>query len=173
LVIVERVGLSEDKIHISILLARVHQAAHSSAQAEQALREALALAETEGYLRTFLDEGTALASLLEVVASSSGTGTQYARLLLADLGLSTSSHQNQNQYLNHMASSTPFEPLTRREQEVLSLIAKGASNQQIAETLVIALGTVKKHVTTIFAKLGVNSRTQLLARARELDLIQL
>jgi LuxR family transcriptional regulator, maltose regulon positive regulatory protein len=173
LVIVERVGLAEDKIHINILLAQAHQAMHSSAQAEQALREALASAETEGYLRTFLDEGPTLASLLEVVASSSGTGARYARILLADLGLSTSPQQNQNQYLNHMAPSTPTPPLTRREQEVLGLIAKGASNQQIAETLVIAIGTVKKHVTTIFAKLGVNSRTQLLARARELGLIQL
>jgi LuxR family transcriptional regulator, maltose regulon positive regulatory protein len=171
--IVERVGLTEDKIHIGILLALAHQAAHSSAKAAQALREALALAETEGYLRTFLDEGMALASILEVVASTSGTEARYAQVLLADLGLSASSHPNQKQLLNHAASPPLFEPLTRREQEVLGLIAKGASNQQIAETLVIALGTVKKHVTTIFAKLGVNSRTQLLARARELGLTQL
>jgi LuxR family maltose regulon positive regulatory protein len=172
LVIVDRAGLTEDKIHISILLALVLQAAHSSTKAEQALREALALAETEGYQRTFLDEGSTLASLLEVVASSSGTGARYAQILLADLGQSTRPH-HQNQHLSHVASSTLLEPLTRREQEVLGLIAEGASNQQIAEALVIALGTVKKHVTTIFAKLGVNSRTQLLARARELGLIQL
>ena len=71
------------------------------------------------------------------------------------------------------AGVTPALELTRREQEVLLLIAKGASNQEIAETLVIALGTVKKHVTTIFAKVGVTSRTQLLARASELGLVQL
>ncbi len=54
---------------------------------------------------------------------------------------------------------------------MLRLIAAGASNQEIAASLVIALGTVKKHITTIFAKVGVASRTQLLVRARELGLL--
>ena len=60
--------------------------------------------------------------------------------------------------------------LTRREQEVLRLLAAGASNQEIAQTLVISLDTVKKHVSHLLNKLGVTSRTQaiVLARARSL-----
>jgi ATP/maltotriose-dependent transcriptional regulator MalT len=62
-------------------------------------------------------------------------------------------------------------PLTQRELEVLRRIAAGASNREIAEILVVSLGTIKKHLNNIFAKLGVRSRTQALARARELGLL--
>jgi LuxR family maltose regulon positive regulatory protein len=63
------------------------------------------------------------------------------------------------------------EPLTARELEVLRLIADGASNNAIAEKLIVSLGTVKKHVNNIFGKLHVQSRTQAIARARELQII--
>jgi LuxR family maltose regulon positive regulatory protein len=61
------------------------------------------------------------------------------------------------------ASPVPVEPLTRREQEVLRLLAGGASNQEIAEALVIQLSTVKKHVSNLLGKLGAASRTQAIA----------
>jgi LuxR family transcriptional regulator, maltose regulon positive regulatory protein len=63
------------------------------------------------------------------------------------------------------------DPLSDREQEVLGLLAAGRSNQQIAEELVVALNTVKKHVGHIFAKLGAANRTEATARARELGLL--
>jgi len=63
------------------------------------------------------------------------------------------------------------EPLSLREKEVLALIAKGLSNQQIAERLLISVRTVKKHVENIHGKLGVQNRTQAVARARELRLL--
>jgi LuxR family maltose regulon positive regulatory protein len=162
--IVERVGLAQDAIGIHILLALAQQGAHRSAQAERELRQALALAEPEGYRRIFLDEGAPLAALLETRLSG-GAGGSYVRSLLADLRSAATRETGQ--------LSPLVEPLTRREQEVVHLIAEGASNQEISEALVIALGTVKKHITTIFAKVGVTSRTQLLARARELGLLQL
>jgi ATP/maltotriose-dependent transcriptional regulator MalT len=64
-----------------------------------------------------------------------------------------------------------FEPLTEREMEVLRLLAAGQSNQEIAQQLVIAVGTVKRHINSILSKLGVPSRLQAVARARELGLL--
>jgi LuxR family maltose regulon positive regulatory protein len=64
------------------------------------------------------------------------------------------------------------EPLSERELEVLALLATGRSNQQIAEELVVALDTVKKHVSHLLDKLGVANRTQAVARARELQLLR-
>jgi LuxR family maltose regulon positive regulatory protein len=62
----------------------------------------------------------------------------------------------------------PIESLTPRELEVLRLIADGDSNQRIADKLVITLSAVKKHTGNIFKKLNVTSRTQAIARARQL-----
>jgi ATP/maltotriose-dependent transcriptional regulator MalT len=65
--------------------------------------------------------------------------------------------------------SSLVEPLTEREMEVLHLVAAGLSNQEIADRLVITLGTVKSHTNSIYGKLGVKSRTQAIARAKALD----
>ncbi|MEO6888435.1 MAG: LuxR C-terminal-related transcriptional regulator, partial [Ktedonobacteraceae bacterium] len=67
--------------------------------------------------------------------------------------------------------SAPDASLTRREQEVLRLLATGASNQEIAYTLVIELPTVKKHVSNLLGKLRASSRTQAISRARALSLL--
>jgi ATP/maltotriose-dependent transcriptional regulator MalT len=61
--------------------------------------------------------------------------------------------------------------LSQRELEVLQLVAGGASNQEIATALIVAPGTVKLHVSHIFLKLGVNSRTRAILRARDLGLL--
>ena len=72
----------------------------------------------------------------------------------------------------HSRSSRPLlDPLSVRELEVLHLIAIGDSNYEIAEQLVVAVSTVKRHVSNIFSKLGVTSRTQAVARAREFGIL--
>jgi LuxR family transcriptional regulator, maltose regulon positive regulatory protein len=63
------------------------------------------------------------------------------------------------------------EPLSLREQEVLSLIAAGLTNREIAAQLVVSPETVKKHTSAIYGKLGVRSRTEAAAKARDLDLL--
>jgi len=70
-----------------------------------------------------------------------------------------------------MNSTTQIEPLTEREHEVLSLIAHGASNRQVAEKLYLTEGTVKNHMTNILGKLGVRDRTQAVLKARELGFV--
>jgi ATP/maltotriose-dependent transcriptional regulator MalT len=69
------------------------------------------------------------------------------------------------------ASQPLIEPLSERELEVLRWVAAGYSNQEIAQELVVTVSTVKKHIYNIFGKLEVGSRTQAVARAKELELL--
>jgi LuxR family maltose regulon positive regulatory protein len=129
------------------------------------LKRALALAEPEGYTRVFVDEGGAMAGLLARVTSFPA---YVARLLAAFQGPEARGAGAPGAAAQ---PSTPLEPLSQRELEILRLLAAGLSNRQIAEKLVLAVGTVKAHVHTIYGKLGVQSRVQAIARARELNLL--
>jgi LuxR family maltose regulon positive regulatory protein len=80
-------------------------------------------------------------------------------------------HRPASETQMNSVGDTLLEPLSERELEVLRLLASGMSNRQIADDLVVALDTVKKHVSHIFSKLGASSRTQAAARARELALL--
>jgi LuxR family transcriptional regulator, maltose regulon positive regulatory protein len=131
-----------------------------SAGALDTLDRALSLAESAGYVRTFIDENEPLASMIRK-AIIGGKHAGYALRLLDEMRLSALP----------VASSDLVEDLSEREVEVLRLIAAGMSNKEIAEELVLAVGTVKKHTNNIFGKLDVESRTQAIARARELGII--
>lgn len=112
-------------------------------------------------MRTFLDEGPAIGSLLRQMQGQDGLPAVYLHRLLAAF---TSQEGG--------APSQPLaEPLSRRELEVLRLVAQGYSNQQIARELVFTVGTAKKHMEHIMGKLGVRNRTEAVARARELQLL--
>jgi LuxR family maltose regulon positive regulatory protein len=131
-------------------------------QAMYALSHALTLAEPEGFVRTFVDEGELMARLLRL-ALSRGIAPNYVARLLAAFGDETEPIAP--------AMDALVEPLTEREREVLRLIVAGLSNPEIADQLVIAVSTVKSHVNHIFGKLAVDSRTRAVARARELNLL--
>jgi LuxR family maltose regulon positive regulatory protein len=120
------------------------------------LEEALALAEPEGFVRIFLDEGGPMVDLLRQ-ARQSQIATDYVDNLLAG-GLPVD-------------QSGLIEPLSERELEVLRLLAEGLTNKAIGEHLYLALNTVKVHTRNIYGKLGVNNRTQAVVRARELGLL--
>jgi LuxR family maltose regulon positive regulatory protein len=133
-----------------------------------ALDEALRLAEPEGYLFTFVETGEPLRLILEQWLKNPPESApqrlcEYARRVLA--GFHSPAAAPQNPVL------LP-EPLSPREQEVLRLVAQGLTNAQIADHLVISVRTVKKHVENIHGKLDVQNRTQAVARAREIGLIQ-
>ena len=158
----------------SVLKARALQAlalsaAGQPAPARLALREALRQAAPEGFVRTFVDLGEPMANLLtqsaERRAQNSQLGSYVHQLLMA---FSAPPAQQSSE----ASTLRLIEPLSARELEVLRLVAAGLSNQEIAEALVVALSTVKKHINGIYSKLGVRSRTQALARARELGLLE-
>ncbi len=136
-------------------------------QAVQVLAEALALAEPGGYIRLFVDEGALMAQLL-LEASSRGIRPDYiARVLAAFEG----EPKEERQAASIPAPSSLIEPLSQRELGILKLIAQGLSNREIGERLFLALDTIKGHNRKIFDKLQVQSRTEAIARARELGLL--
>jgi LuxR family maltose regulon positive regulatory protein len=126
------------------------------------LTRALLLGKPEGYVRVFLDEGAPMAKLLRH-AGSRGISPKYVAELLSQFDSEIGAAPAAQQPL--------IEPLTERELEVLRLLADGLSNQDIANKLVVALGTVKTHTASLYRKLAVTSRTQAVARARDLGLI--
>jgi ATP/maltotriose-dependent transcriptional regulator MalT len=160
------------------LLALQALALHAHGREAEALitvERALGLAEPEGYTRAFVDEGASMAALLQQAHASSSAPSYVAKLLAAfprteGRGLRTESAEATHSVLSPQSSAL-VEPLTARELEVLGLLAGGASNDEISRRLIVSLGTVKKHISNIFGKLEVESRTQAVARARALELL--
>jgi len=142
--------------------ALAFQARDDLQRALSALERALALAQPEEYVRTFLDEGEPMARLLRQ-AISEGIAPNYAVRLLADFDAEVDP--------TPPAMDALVEPLTERELEVLRLIAAGLSNSDIADELFIAVSTVKSHVNHIYGKLDVDNRVQAINRARALELL--
>jgi LuxR family maltose regulon positive regulatory protein len=155
-------GRMGSAIEILALQALAFQAQEDLERARSTLERALALAEPEGYVRTFVDEGEPMVRLLRLVLTR-GTAPGYASKLLAAFGERVPAAPSVVQAL--------IEPLTDRELEVLRLVAAGLSNREIARELVIAVSTVKTHINHIFGKLDVNSRTQAVAKAQALELL--
>ncbi len=165
----ENTGRCGCRLEIQMLQALADQAAGEDTQAIEILTQVLLQAEEEGYVRLFLDEGAPMAKLLYKISAQTTDGVRdYAVKLLAAYYQEQSEHPPLAKTLR---GDLLIEPLSERELEVLRLVAAGKSNLEIAADLVLAVGTVKKHLNTIFGKLNVNSRTLAIARARELNLI--
>jgi LuxR family maltose regulon positive regulatory protein len=163
-------------IEILALQACVRHAQGDRERAVTVLMKALALAEPEGFVRTFVDEGEVMQQLLTAVARQPATIADetslpskgyVARLLHAFNGQTSPDTPPQSPD----KEAGLVEPLTARELEVLQLIAAGDSNRAVAKKLVITVSAVKKHTSNIYGKLNVNSRTQAVARARQLSLL--
>ena len=157
-----------DRILILVLLALAHAVGRDPHQALAPLLAALELAEPEGYIRTFVDEGAPMRTLLL---------SQRARLLGSD------APNPQLAYIDRLldafpqdvlavpTASTSSQLLSDRERAVLELLATGRSVQEIAAVLVISAHTARTHVKNIYAKLDTHNRVEAIERARALNLL--
>src|SRR5215208_4682042 len=157
-------------IEILTLQALALRAKDEKTRALNIMGQAFALGEPEGYVRTYVDEGPAMVELLSEVLEAQQKSrlafdvpTHYLRKLMAVLERGATG-------ATLPAARLP-EPLSERELEVLQLIAAGKTNRQIATELFVSVGTVKTHINNVYRKLDAHSRTQAVARARELNLI--
>jgi ATP/maltotriose-dependent transcriptional regulator MalT len=168
----EAAGRMGDLIEILLLRASAQWASNHKEWAVNALAEALALAAPEGYVRTFVDEGAPMAALLsEVLEARQRKRTDSLRRLPADYLRRLLAVLERDAAPAASSATGLSDPLTERELGVLRLMASGKSNRRVASELFISVGTVKTHTNNLYRKLGVHSRTQALARARELQLL--
>ena len=165
----EHAGRFRSLLEIWLLSAQARQKQGETAEALALLHKALVLAEPGGYLRSFVDEGSALANLLRRLDVRDGAVRAFRDRLLAAFGECQPSTLTQSPLAGRQPQLA--EALSLREVEVLRLMEAGLSNAEIAQALVIALSTVKRHVHNIYGKLAVGSRTAAVARARAFDLL--
>jgi DNA-binding NarL/FixJ family response regulator len=147
---------------ILVLKAICLQKDGRSDDAMTALQQGVSLAENTHLLRVFINEGDALSGMLKKLARGADYKS-YVHTLLGHMG----ADGNQD-------STQAFERLpqlfSKKEKLVVSHIARGATNHEIAESLFISLNTLNSHVKKIYVKLGVNSRLQAAERLRQLGL---
>jgi LuxR family maltose regulon positive regulatory protein len=167
----ETAGRTDDLIEILTLQALAHWAMNEKERAVSTLTQALAMGEPEGYVRTFVDEGPVMGDLLSATLEASQRDqldptsripARYLAKLLAALAQEAAAPG-----ADVRLAGLPSE----RELEVLALIAAGKSNQEIARSLFVSVPTVKSHINNLYRKLDARSRTQAVARAREMNLL--
>lgn len=160
-------------IEILLLHALAFQVQGDIAAALAPLERALMLAEPQGYVRIFVDEGAPMAQLL-VKAAARGMTPEYIERLLAALDVEQKPNTSLPPLptsLTSPASQPLIEPLSQRELEVLRLFKTELPGPEIAQELVVALSTLRTHTKAIYGKLNVNSRQAAVKRATELGLI--
>jgi LuxR family maltose regulon positive regulatory protein len=176
----ERQGFGWLCLQVLILRAMLFDCRGERDAALTTLGQAVAAAAPEGYIRPFVDEGTPMAVLLKALrvearrrrarvddAPVAFVGTLLAAFPGQPPALVPAAHRAGGA----MQMAPLVEPLSSRELDVLTLLAAGRSNAQMARDLVVVEGTVKSHLIHIYGKLGVHTRTQAMARARELGLL--
>ena len=157
-------------IEILVLQALAHELQGNIPMALEPLERALTLAEPEGYVRIFVDEGKAMARLL-TEAAGQGIRPDYTLKLLAVIEAEKQKCKEKSHLPAASQAQPLIEPLSQRELEVLRLIAQGLSNREIGERLFLSLSTVKGYNQRLFGKLDVQRRTEAVAKARELGFL--
>jgi LuxR family maltose regulon positive regulatory protein len=155
----EHGGRDATVIESVMLQALAHDAAGDAPAAHAALHRAVTLAEPEGYVRLFIDEGAPMAAILKALRKLSTAPAYVNRLIAA----STTAAKPAAQPL--------IDPLSERELEVLRLLGGDLGGPDIARRLSVSLNTLRTHTKNIYAKLGVTSRREAVRQARDLNLI--
>jgi LuxR family maltose regulon positive regulatory protein len=158
-------------IRFLALQAMFYQAQGRRDQGLHALDRALAVGEPERCVQTFVDEGQPMQRLL-AEAVRQGMHTEYALRLLQAFNENAPGDAHSFGGAVQTRKREPLEPLSKRELEIIRLIAAGCSNKEIAQKLYISLRTVKYHTTSIYTKLEVTGRAQAAVKAKELGLLQ-
>ncbi|MEW6265885.1 MAG: LuxR C-terminal-related transcriptional regulator [Thermodesulfobacteriota bacterium] len=158
-------GRNGDLIQYLAARALVFQAQDRTAAAVEALSQALSLAEPEGYIRTFVDQGPAMKELLRVLADGNEASTYAARLI------EVFPKDREEEKKGPVRAGALVEPLTEREVAILRRMSVLFSNKEIAEDLHLSLNTIKWYVKNIFGKLAVENRREAVSKARDLGLI--
>jgi ATP/maltotriose-dependent transcriptional regulator MalT len=184
LVAAEQAGWVYETIKILVLQALVFAESSDKDTALQALGRALTLAEPGGFIRIFVDEGEQMQLMIcdlrvSILKTSPHLSAYLEKLLAAFAVMQSKDGNSKSAIINpaplrsgdYSLKSEMVEPLSQRELEVLRLIAQGLSNHAISQRLFLALSTVKGHNRILFDKLQVQSRTEAVARARELGLL--
>jgi LuxR family maltose regulon positive regulatory protein len=147
-------------IEIMVLQALAHEAQGDISRALVPLERALTLAEPEGYVRIFVDEGPPMAALLRDAAKH-GIAPNYVSQLLTAFGKAEG---------RKPVTQLLIEPLSERELEVLRLLGTELNGPEIAHELMVSPNTMRTHTKNIYSKLGVHNRRAAVRRAEELDL---
>ena len=164
----EKSGRLARVIELSLFKAIVLNKMGKLDDALAVFKKCLALTESEGYLRLFLELGQDVADLLQKTQVEGKHGEYVSKLLAAFNGQQVGV---KGDAVKLPSQGGLIEPLTERELEVLRLMCEGHSNQDIADTMIVSVNTVKKHTSNIYGKLGVRNRAQAVLRAREIKLI--
>jgi LuxR family maltose regulon positive regulatory protein len=154
-------GRTGSVIEILVVQALAHRARNDVPGALASLERAVTLAEPEGYVRVFADEGPAMAALLRTATQRRNASSYLRRLLAATV--TPASRAPVDQPL--------IEPLSERELEVLRLLQSDLDGPDMARDLTVSLATVRTHTRNVYAKLGVNNRRAAVRRAGELGLL--
>ncbi len=157
----EEGGRTGRVIEVLVLRALAYQTQGAVPAALACLERAVTLAEPEGYVRIFADEGPPMASLLRALAKQ-GTAGNYVRRLLAAVG--ETGHDSP-------VKQALIEPLSERELDVLRLLGSELDGPAIARELMVSLNTMRTHTKSIYTKLAVTNRRAAVRRAAELDLL--
>jgi LuxR family maltose regulon positive regulatory protein len=163
-------GRQQSVLEIQILEALAYVACQEHRQARATLLQALKLAQPQKYQRVFLDEGSAMETLLRTLLPELRETSllSFARLLLQGFAQDAGSQPSQEV---SRKDSLLLEPLSEQEQRVLRLLVAGRSNPEIANLLIISLNTVKTHIQSLYRKLDVHNRVEASEVARRLSLL--
>ena len=166
----ERIGSHLFVIKTLALQALLYQARGDQVNAINHLERALSLGEAEGFVRSFIDLGQPMGELLSTLFEQ-GIAVQYAQKLLGEMAHTMPAAEWQTTAARtNRAIPSMFEALTEREVQVLRLLNTELSIPEIADELIVGVSTVRSHVKNIYSKLGVHSRYEAIAKAKELDL---